>query len=471
MSSQRKNQPAGMLAFTIIWIGQMVSMLGTGMTRFAITIWAWQVTGEATALALVGFFSFTPAVLLSPIAGALVDRWNRKLVMMISDLAAGLSTIVILLLFATDNLQLWHLYLAGAFAGAFEAFQFPAYSAAVTTMLPKNQYARANGMLGLAEPTSLIAAPLLAGFLLAVIGLNGILIIDIATFLLAIGTLLFIHIPQPATTEAGRRGRGSLWQESIYGFYYIFERPSLLGLQLLFLAGNLISAAGFVLFPAMILARTGNDEIILGGVQSALGIGGVVGGLALSILGGPKRRIHSLLISWALLGLPGQILMGLGQGFAVWSIGHFLIGFFVLFIDGSNQAIWQAKVDPDVQGRVFAARRLIAQIIFPVSMLLAGPLADYVFEPAMMPGGRLVAVFGDLVGTGPGAGMGLMFVISGLLIALIGLSGYAFPAIRNAEDILPDHDEVMASSAQQLFAEANDGAELVGSESAVGPAA
>jgi len=435
-----QNRHAGMPAFTIVWIGQLVSMLGTGMTRFAITIWAWQVTGEATALALVGFFSFGPVVLFSPIAGALVDRWNRKLVMMLSDLAAGLSTVAILLLFTTGNLQIWHLYLAGAFAGVFEAFQFPAYSAAVTTMLPKQHYTRANGMLGLVEPVSRIASPLIAGFLLAVIGLGGILLIDIATFLVAVGTLLVVHIPQPRTTQAGRQGRGSLWQESIYGFRYIFERPSLLGLQSIFFAGNFVSSAAVVLMPALILARTNNNEVILGSVQSALGVGGVIGGVLLSIWGGPRRRIHSLLVGWILLGLLGEALMGVGRSLAVWSVGHFFMGFFIPFINGSNQAIWQAKVAPDVQGRVFAARRLIAQITFPTSMLLVGPLADHLFEPAMMPNGGLAVIFGRLVGTGPGAGIGLMFVASGIIITLLGFGGYLVSVVRNVEDILPDHN-------------------------------
>jgi MFS family permease len=445
MSKPEKNRPARMLAFTIVWAGQMVSMLGTGMTRFALTIWAWQVTGEATALALVGFFSFAPLVLFSPFAGALVDRWNRKLVMMLSDLAAGLATIAILLLFVTDNLQIWHLYLAGAFAGTFEAFQFPAYSAAVSTMLPKSQYTRANGMLGLAESVSHIAAPLLAGFLLVAIDLNGILVVDIVTFLVAIGTLLLVHIPQPVGTEAGRQGQGNLWQESLYGFRYIIERPSLLGLQLIFSAGNFIGAAAFVLLPALILARTGNNEVVLGSIQSIVGIGGVIGGVMLSIWGGPKRRIHMLLLSWMLAGLLGELLMGLGQTFLIWGISAFCFGFFIPLINGSNQAIWQAKVVPDVQGRVFAARRMIAQISSPVAMLLIGPAVDYILEPAMMPGGGLAATFGALVGTGPGAGLGLMFAISGFLIAVIGLSGYTFQVVRYAEDILPDHDTLAVS--------------------------
>src|SRR3990172_8175444 len=186
------HRPTGMTAFTIVWFGQVISLLGSAMTQFALTIWAWQITGSATALALVGFFNFGPTVLLSPIAGALVDRWNRKLVMMLSDLAAGLSTVVILVLYATDNLQIWHLYIAGAFSGAFQAFQFPAYSASISLMMPKEQYARANGMISVADFGSGIFAPVLAALLLGAIGIGGVLAIDIVTFVAAIGALLFV---------------------------------------------------------------------------------------------------------------------------------------------------------------------------------------------------------------------------------------------------------------------------------------
>ncbi|MCW4052928.1 MAG: MFS transporter, partial [Candidatus Bathyarchaeota archaeon] len=150
-STEQITRPTGMVAFTIIWVGQLVSLTGTQMTGFALTIWAWLLTGEATALALVGFFTFAPTVVLSPFAGALVDRWSRKLVMMLSDLAAVVSTAVVFLLFVSGNLQIWHLYITGAFTGAFGAFQFPAYSAAVTTMVSKKQYGRASGMLSMAQ--------------------------------------------------------------------------------------------------------------------------------------------------------------------------------------------------------------------------------------------------------------------------------------------------------------------------------
>lgn len=439
-TKEERKGPGGMLGFTIVWIGQVISLMGTGMTWFAFTIWAWETTGQATALALVAFFRFGPTILLSPVAGALVDRWDRKLVMMLSDLAAGSMTVLVLLLYATGNLQIWHLFVTGAFAGAFEAFQFPAYSAAVTTMLPKEQYARANGMLSLAESAAGVFAPLAGGFLLGLIGITGILTIDIITFVVAIGALLVVHVPRPEVTEAGREGEGSLWQESLYGFRYIWQRPSLLGLQLVFLGTNLTAAFAFTVMAPMILARTGNKEVVLGSVQSVMGIAGVIGSLLLSVWGGPKRRIHGVLLGMILASLMGELVLGLGGGPTGWAIGAFFASFFIPFINGSNQAIWQAKVAPDVQGRVFATRRLIAQLSWPIATILAGPMADYLFEPAMLTGGNLASLFGGLVGTSSGSGMALMFVITGLAGAMIGLAGYASPAVRNVESLLPDHD-------------------------------
>jgi DHA3 family macrolide efflux protein-like MFS transporter len=442
---QKKLRPTGMRAFTIVWIGQLVSLLGTAMAGFALVYWAYITTGTATALALVGFFGFAPTILVSPFAGALVDRWNRKLMMMLSDLAAISSTVVVLLLYSTGNLQIWHLYITGAFASVFGAFQFPAYSAAITTMVSKKQYGRASGMLSTAQFASGIFAPILAAALIITpIGIGGILTIDILTFLAAIGALLIVHIPQPVVTEEGLKSRGSLWKESAYGFRYIFKRPSLLGLQLVFFSINLAAVFGNTVLTPMILARTGNDAAVLGTVQSITGIGGVAGAVVLSIWGGPKRRVHGVLAGMG-FGMCGMILMGLGRDLCVWSLAAFIDLFFIPIINGSNQAIWQSKVAPDVQGRVFATRALIAQISAPLAMLMSGPLADNYFEPAMMAGGSLEPVFSSLVGTGPGAGMALMFVIAGLCGVLIGFGGYTFKAVRNVEDIIPDQDTNIAN--------------------------
>lgn len=428
-----------MAGFTIVWAGQLLSLLGSGMTAFAITIWAWQETGQATTLALVALFSFAPTMLLSPIAGALVDRWNRKLVMMLSDLGAGLATIAMLALYRAGALEIWHLYVLGAWAGAFAAFQFPAYSAAISTMLPKSQYVRASGMLSLAESASGIAAPVLAGLLLAVVGVAGVFVIDIVTFVIAVVTLLIVAIPQPDASLEGTAARGGLWRDAGYGFRYIVARPALLRLQLLFTVNNFIATFGTLVVAPMVLARTGGDQLSLAGVHAAMGAGGVAGGLALSVWGGPRRRIHGVLLGMAGYGLLGTLPLGLGPSQPWWMAAAFLGSFIVPVLNGSNQAIWQAKVAPDVQGRVFAARRFIAQGTAPLAMVAVGPVADRIMEPAMRPGAALAEAFGPLVGVGPGAGMALMLVFAGAVTGLVGLLGYLSPQVRDVESRLPDH--------------------------------
>jgi MFS family permease len=430
----------GMRAFVVVWLGQVFSLLGTAMSGFALTVWAYEFTGKATALALVAFFFVTPMLIISPLAGALVDRSNLKLMMMLSDLASGMATIAVFILHATGHLQIWHLYLTNAVSGAFQAFQWPAFSVAITTMLPKEQYGRANGMFSLAEAGSGVMAPILAAALLSFIGLGGVLTLDIIMLVFALSALLVANVPQPEVTAVGLQSRGSLWKESVFGFTYILKQPSLLGLQCVFMLGNFFSGISYILLAPMILARSGNNEVVLGTVNSIGAIGGVVGGLVMSAWGGARRKVHGVLMGWALGGLLGEILLGLGQNAMVWSAALFLGTLFGPIINSSNQAIWQAKVAPDVQGRVFSIRRLIAWGSTPLASLVAGPLADQVMEPAMRQGGRLAPLFSPLVGEGPGTGMSLIIVVVGVCVVLIGLGGYAFRVVRDAEIILPDHD-------------------------------
>jgi len=428
----------GMRLFAVIWSGQFFSLLGTYMSQFALTIWAWQLTGQATTLALVALFSFTPSILMQPLAGALVDRWNRKLVMMISDIASGIATIVIFILLTAGRLEVWHLYITGAFTGVFQSFQWPAYSSSITLIVPKANYARASGLLSLADSVSNICAPLAAGILIGVIGVAGILTIDIVTFLAAVGILLAVPIPQPPKIETGEKK--SLLSDSLFGFRFIFERPGLLGLQLILSASNLVTGLAFTVLAPMILSRTGNDTLVLGSVQSAFGVGGVVGGLLFSAWGGSKRKVDGILLGGAASCIMGMTFLGLGRDPFLWTAAAFLTMFFVPMSNGSNQAIWQSKVPPEMQGRVFSTRALIAQISAPIAMGMAGPLADLYLTPSMMPGGSLSTIFGWLVGTGPGAGMALLFVVMGVVGALICLSGYAFTAIKDVEKTILDHD-------------------------------
>jgi MFS family permease len=439
---------SGMQGFTIVWIGQIVSVLASMMTNFGMTLWMYQQTESATAMAFMQVAFITPFLLISPIAGAMVDRYNRKLMMMLSDLGAVVSTVAILILYTTGLLEFWHLYVAAVINGLGNTFQWPAYSAAISTMVPKEQYSRANGMMSLVEVGPGVLAPMFAGAILA-LTIQGpfdsfalIMLIDILTFTLAIGALLLVHVPQPEKTVSGEKAGGNLLQEGLWGFRYIFERPSLLGLQLIFFMGNLFSGIGFAVFAPMILARTGQDSLVFGSVQTAGAIGGIVGGILMSTWGGFKRRVHGVLGGWMIGGI-SFALLGVGRDLMVWIPAMVFFSVIVALNNTSNQAIWQSKVAPDLQGRVFSARRLIAWLTQPIAPIIGGTLADYVMEPALMSSSSdMASIFGPIVGTGPGAGMGLLLFFAGFGRTLVGLAGYFVSSIRNAEDILPDHDEL-----------------------------
>jgi len=435
----------GMSAFTIVWAGQVVSLMGTALFSFAIGIWLYQRTGLATTFTAMIFFSNIPRVILSPFAGVMVDRWNRKLTMMISDLATGMTTIIILFLMRSSSLEVWHLYALMAISGAFESFQFPAFSSAITMLVEKKHFARTSAMMSLAEEGSRVLAPILAATLIVVIKLEGIILIDIITFIVAIGALLIVPIPQPKQSEAGRKAGRGLLKEAGYGFRFFLANPSLLGLQINFFMVNLL-AMSTVLRTPMILARTGNDEVALGIVASIAAIGGVAGGVVMSVWGGPRRRIHGVLGGLILVNL-GRAVMGLGQDVIVWSITGFFALFFIAVCNASNQAIWQSKTPADVQGRVFAARRFTGQLSIPLAALIAGPLSDHWFEPAMATSGSLAPLFGGLVGAGPGAGMSLLILLAAVIGIIVPSVSYAIPIFRNVEDIVPDN-EVVAADAQ-----------------------
>jgi MFS family permease len=434
-----KNRLSGMFGFFIVWLGQIISVLASLMTQFALTIWVFEKTGSATNLGLVQAFFFIPFVFLSPIAGTLVDRYNRKLMMMASDLIAGLGTIAVLTLYATGKLEVWHLYITSLLNGVGNTFQWPAYSAAISMMISKEQYSRANGMMSLVEAGPGVIAPLLAGALLPWTGLTGILVVDVTTFLLAIGALTLVHIPQPPRTQEGLRGVGSFWKETLYGYRYIFERPGLLGIQIIMLLSNIFTQIPRALLAPMILLRTANNSVSFGVVQSAGALGGVAGAMLMSIWKGFKRRIDGVLLGCFVVTV-FCITLGVGRTVPIWMASMLLMFFIFPVVNASNQAIWQAKVAPDVQGRVFGARRFIAQLSQPITPLLAGILADRVFEPAMHTSTGTSQVFEWLVGVGPGTGMSLLMVFSGICGLLVTLSGYFVPAVRNVEEALPDHD-------------------------------
>lgn len=404
-------------SFVTLWAGQTISMLGSAMTWFSFTIWAWQKTGQPTALSMVAFFAFLPTVIFTPLAGVFVDRWSRKFVMFLSDAATASGTLIILLLYVTSSLEIWHVYIISALAGFFTAFQYPAYLAAVTTMLPKNQYGRAQGMMGLSPALSGILAPVIAASLLGQIGIQGIMTLDLVTFLFAFTTLFVVRIPAPTVSQAGLANRGSILKEIGLGFTYIGERVGLRNLTFLFMAANFFLAIGATLVAPMVLSNTANDEGILASVQSVGAFGGIAGGTALSVWGGPKRRIDGILLGGVGACIIGILWLGLGTGFLAWAIGSFFFAFFEPIVEGGNLAIWQTKVEADLQGRVFSARQLLVQIPYLLGIFFAGPLAEYQF------------------------GIPAMLIVAGILGGCVFLAGYAIRSVRQVESILPDQGD------------------------------
>ncbi|MFQ4143531.1 MFS transporter [Chlorogloeopsis sp. ULAP02] len=429
--------PTTMRNFIIVWLGQLVSTIGSSMTSFAIEIWAWEITGKATTLTLVGFFSLLPSIIITPISGVIVDRFNRKLLMMVGDTVAVLTTIIILLLHLTNNLQIWHFYLTGAIVGTFNQFQSLAYSASVSLMIPKQHYTRASSLEFISGYGSNIIAPALAGYLYTVIGFLGIWLIDIFTFAIAISSLLLVSIPQPLPTTENET-IVDIWQNLGFGWRYITTHKSLLALLIVNLLFWLPHDIGDSLYAPMILSRTDNNTLVLGSLASAAGFGGVTGAIIVSTWGGFRKKIKGVLLGMIGAGL-SKIVFGLGRTPWVWIPAQFCSSFTFPLNGSSDTAIWLAKVPPNVQGRVFAARSLILQLASAVGYLIAGALADRIFTPALQSGGVLVGILGGLFGTGNGAGIALLYVICAVCMLLVGLVGFSVRLLRDVENIVPDH--------------------------------
>ncbi|AFV76884.1 arabinose efflux permease family protein [Thermus oshimai JL-2] len=408
----------GFAAFRLLWAGQALALLGREASWFALTLFAYQKTGLATTLSLLAFFHFLPLLLFSPLAGALVDRWPRKRALFLSDLGGGVAAGFLLLLFLLGELQVFHLYLVSAFTGALSSLHWPALSASISAMLDKKDYARASGLLSLAESLAGIGGPILGAALLKPMGLGGVLLLELLGAVAAVTTLLLVAIPSPKPAPGPQL---SLLQETLFGFRYILARPPLLGLQLMFFAVNFLYSLAATALPAMVLSKTAFSEEALALVRSAAGVGGVAGGLFLSLWGGPRKRVHGVFWGMALSSL-SLALLGAVEGAWAWAFLSFWESFFIPLLNGSNQAIWQAKVPLEVQGKVFAARRMIAWMANPLGMLLSGVLADRVFGPRW----------------GQGEGIALMLLLFGGMGVLVGLLGYLIPVVREAEERLED---------------------------------
>ena len=422
-----------MKTFLTVWAGQVVSQIGSAMTGFALGIFIYQISGSVTQLALVLLAANLPAVALAPVAGVWVDRLDRRIVMMVADAVAGVGAAVLLFIAWQSELTFWPVLIVVAFGSAAAAFQEPAYRASIVTLVDKDQLGRVNGLVEMGPALGTLIAPAIAGAVLLTVGVEAVLAIDVITFLVAVGMLAIVRFPKLATMIESKRP--PMRAQMTEGFAYLRERGGLLGLLGMAAGLNFFLTFANVLWLPVFLGFA--NEAQIGLLMSSVGVAMVLGSVAMSIFGAPKRLVGSMI---ALMVGTGVFLSLSGIRPSVWTAGGAVFGMMLLvpMVNGISQTLWQRKVHAEIQGRVFSTRRMIASIAAPIAFLLAGPLADSVFEPLLVEGGGLADSVGQVIGTGVGRGSALLVILAGIGVSLTAIAAWLIPAIRNIERDIPD---------------------------------
>ncbi len=431
-----------MQTFFIVWIGQVVSLLGSKLTEFALGFWileqTYQNTGTITQFALTILFMYLPKAIVSPLAGVLVERWNRRSTMIMSDLGTGIVALAILFLVGSNSLAIWHIYLALTITSSLNAFQQPAYIAAIAQLVPAENLSRANGMVQASFAIAKISAPAIAGILMKFYGLENILLLDTATFIIAIATLLSVKFPDFKRFNRKRKKViNQVISDAVAGWSYIVLRPGLVRL-VCFIAISYFTMGMLevVLWP--LLYQPGSTEQ-LGFVLSVGGCGMLLGSVLMSLWSGPKNRVKAII---GFVGFQGIIILvgGLKISTIVLAIGIFGYLFSQPIIVSCNQAIWQSKVPSRLQGRVFALQQTLERSLAICAYLLAGPLVDNVLNPLMAEGGIVAQSISRFINTGMGQGVTLLLVLLGIINLAVVAIAYREPRLRYLEKELPDRN-------------------------------
>ena len=423
-----------MRRFLVVWIGQTASLVGSSLTSFALGVSVFQESASISAFAFIGLFAVLPRVLLSPISGVLVDRWDRRRAMILSDAGAGVCTVTLASILLAGRLELWHVYGLTALSSAFGSIQWPAYMGSISWLLPKHKLGRANGLIQLALAFGEILAPPLAAFLLSRIALSGVILVDCATFLFAIGTLLRVRFPVSESVDPDAKSKAFV-PELLEGVRFLLERQGLAVLLAYATASRFFWGMVAALLTPMVLLFASPDA--LGAVLAVAGVGMFAGSLSMSFWGGPVPRIRGILVFEIVSGV-SFLLIGARPWVLLICAGVFVAHTTIAMIDGSSHAIWQAKTPRAIQGRVFSVQQMIVSAASPIAYLLAAYLAESVFEPFALAPGAVARSIERLIGSGPGRGIGLLFVLMGLMKLLIAGLMCANRRVRNVERDLPD---------------------------------
>jgi MFS transporter, DHA3 family, macrolide efflux protein len=427
-------------AFLLIWAGQVVSILGSTLSGFALGIWLYQTTGSASNFAVTALCSVLPRMLVSPLAGGLVDRYSRKWMMALGDSGAALCTLGLAVLFFGGQMQPWQVFLGTALSSACGALQEPAYAALVAGAVHQVQLGRANGLIQFGQGLAEVLAPALAGVLVAVIGVPGVLLVDMATFGVAVTTLLLVRLPELANRPAVQpdlageaTARVPFWAGLNEGWKVVRTQAglsALLRFQMLF---SFLWSLFAVLVSPMILGFTGAPS--LGLALTAAGGGMLAGSLALSAWGGPRRRLRGLM-GFELVSAAAFVLMGARPSLALVAGAAFLAHFTLAFVAGLNQSIWQSQVNGTLMGRVLGLRQAAVQGATLLAYLLAGGLADRWLNPLLLPDGALAGGLGTWIGVGPGRGIAALCILIGLVKAAAALAVSLSPTGRGLDRAL-----------------------------------
>jgi MFS transporter, DHA3 family, macrolide efflux protein len=413
--------------FFIIWVGQFISSIGSGLTAFSLGIYAFQKTHSATSFSLIILFSFLPSIVLKPIGGTFADRINRRLLMICGDSGSALGLAFIFIMMISGFNDMWVIYVGVAFSSVFVAVQDPAYRATVTDLLDKDFYSKASGLIQLAESSRYLISPIIAGFLLVFMDVKDILIIDILTFIVAISLVFFIKGKLKTDSPTNKK---SFLPELIEGFKYTVLNKGLL--WLLFLSSLVTFAIGFLqsLLGPMILSFT--DSNTLGIIQTLSASGMLISSFIIGVFGKLKKYVFILSFAmgfaglfYALLGVSTNVIFIISVGF---------IFFFTLpFINTSFDVLIRQNVNNEIQGRVWSIVSLISQFGMIIAFAIAGFMADYIFNPLFKTGGYFEHSIGKLIGTGDGRGIGFMFIIFGIFVSILAITIYRINAIKSLE--------------------------------------
>lgn len=414
--------------FFTIWSGQAFSLFGSALVQFALVWYLARETGSATVLATATLVSLLPQIFLGPFIGALVDRWNRRLVMIVADTSIAAATLGLVWLFATGRVAVWHVYAIMALRSLGGAFHHPAMTSSTTLMVPDKHLARISGANQTLQGLINIFAPPLGALLIEAISTHNVLLIDVGTAAIAVLPLLFIPIPQPARQlqTDGQAEQASYWQDLRAGFTYVRKWPGLLGLILLAMALNFMLSPSSALLPLVVTKVFEKGALELGWVESLFGAGVIVGGIILSVWGGFKRRIVTSFAGILGIGL-GILATGIVPVgyFNLLLAATFLVGFAQVFANGPIGAIMQSTIAPEMQGRVFSLLSAGAIAMMPLSLMISGPVSDYL-------------------------GIRVWFVFGGAATILMTIAAAFIPAIMNIES---NHGQVLRESADSKTAE------------------